>query len=268
MKQIAVLTMIFLFLLSCTEKDKTPEKAQNTKMPPAQENTSPSHEILKLDNDSINLDLIVKRHLSAIGQEKLSKITTLSFTGKFVQAGVEVPYTLIQKRDRKSWFEITTQTRKIIQGYNGSVGWALVQSPEGNKARKVAGPDLEKLEEQAEMDSYLYNWKQKAYSLTLEGLTKIDTAYAYLLRLTKKNGNVVDYFIDKNSYLLIKTSSNVKTPQYSGTTEKFYTDYKPVSGILFPFLTEFKLNGQLMSTFKVEKIEINRPFDNKLFEMP
>jgi hypothetical protein len=46
------------------------------------------------------------------------------------------------------------------------------------------------------------------------------------------------------------------------------SNYKPVNGVMMPYSLSQKVNGSPMMDMTVEKIEVNAPIDDTLFQMP
>ena len=43
---------------------------------------------------------------------------------------------------------------------------------------------------------------------------------------------------------------------------------KPVNGVMMPFSLSQKMNGRSMLELTVEKVEVNTPMDDSIFQMP
>jgi hypothetical protein len=50
--------------------------------------------------------------------------------------------------------------------------------------------------------------------------------------------------------------------------ETWFSDLKEISGVKFFMSRDSKTQGQIFQTVKFDKIELNVPVDEKMFEMP
>jgi hypothetical protein len=90
------------------------------------------------------------------------------------------------------------------------------------------------------------------------------------LKCTLKNGDVVYYYLDPDSYLEIRTE---RQQFIRGSVRESQTDlgsYKPVAGVLYPFSLETgpKNDPTQRSRISVESLEANVPLEEAAFKMP
>jgi hypothetical protein len=50
--------------------------------------------------------------------------------------------------------------------------------------------------------------------------------------------------------------------------ESFPGNFRPVNGVMMPFSLNQKMNGRSMLELTVEKVEVNTPMDDSIFQMP
>ena len=73
-------------------------------------------------------------------------------------------------------------------------------------------------------------------------------------------------FIDKESYLLQKSSINVNQNGMSVTVDSFPSDYKDNNGVFLPMKTTTSASGmEFVITF--DKVEVNIPMDDSIFKI-
>lgn len=84
-----------------------------------------------------------------------------------------------------------------------------------------------------------------------------------LLSFTMTGGPALTLYIDKKSHLVSKNERVVG----NFLVEYYFSDYKKVDGIMFPFTNSYTVDGAPAQTFVATSYEVNKPFDNML-ELP
>ena len=154
-----------------------------------------------------DLDKILDNHFETIGQKNLKNVKTIQANGKAVMMGMESPFQMISKRPDKIQVTVEVQGAKIIQAYDGETAWMINPMMGSADPVDMTGPEADGLIESADLDGQLWNYKEKGHQLELEGTEEVDGAEAYVLKLTKKNGNIDYYYLETESYLILKMKS-------------------------------------------------------------
>jgi outer membrane lipoprotein-sorting protein len=78
------------------------------------------------------------------------------------------------------------------------------------------------------------NFSKNGYVLAVKGIERIDDPDVYVLDVDRGSAKVTYYF-DVNSFLILRNTATMETPQ--GTIQQIteYSDYRPVNGVLFPY---------------------------------
>ena len=74
-------------------------------------------------------------------------------------------------------------------------------------------------------------------------------------------------FIDKDSYLLVKTITKVDQMGNVMDVESVMTDYVDNNGVVMPKKTTASANGMEAAVITFDKIEVNVPVDDSVFEI-
>ena len=214
-----------------------------------------------------SLDQVLNRHFEASGQDRFSKVSTVRSTGKALQMGMELQFIQIQKRPDKMYLEIDIQGMKMIQAYDGERGWAVEPwvTPD---PRELAGPELRNVGQMASIDSDLVNWREKGHQLEFMGKESFDGKDIFRLKLIKSEGETYQFFIDSESYLVVRmvTQTNYEGNVVEGET--ILSDYRNVDGIRVPFKIESRYGGQTLMTNLIEKVEFDVVIEEKVFARP
>ena len=212
-----------------------------------------------------DLQEILDNYFETIGQENLLKIKSMHATGKAMQMGMEFPFQLINKRPDKMKMIIDVQGSQIVQAYDGETAWAV--NPLSGSAEPVdlSGPEADGMMESADMDGQLWNWEEKGHQLELEGTEEIEGSEMYVLKLTKKNGNIDYYYLDPDSYLVVMVKSIVISQGSEIETESLISNYQDVNGYIMPFTQEQRMGGQTIITIMIEEVNVDEAFEDSIF---
>ncbi len=216
---------------------------------------------------SQSLDQVLARHFEASGQDAFSRVTTVRSAGKAMQMGMELPFIQIQKRPDKMYIEIDLQGMKMVQAIDGDSGWAVEpwMSPD---ARDLSGPELHNAGRMAGIDSDLINWEEKGYEIEYLGKELAEGDEMYRLKLKKVEGDTYHFFIDSGTYLIARM---VTLTDYDGQIvegETVLSDYRDVEGVMMPFRTETRYDGETLGTNVIEKIEFDVVIEDQVFSKP
>ena len=217
---------------------------------------------------SQSLDDILKEHFTAIGQDNILKVNTQKFSGKMIQGGVEIPFIQMAKRPDKIRVEGTFQGLTFIQTFNGKEGWSLNPFAGVTDPQPMSDDDLKGMHYQADMDGMLWNWNEKGYTVAFDGKEDMEGTSCFKIKLDTKEGDSFTYYIDADSYLMLRTNSKMKIMGNETESDTYYSNYMMTEGIAVPAKIETKVKDQLMATLVIEKVEFNTDIDDTLFEKP
>jgi hypothetical protein len=217
---------------------------------------------------SQSLEDVLKKHFAAIGQEKLLTVNTIKVTGKMVQGGTEIPLIQMLKRPDFVRVEGTFQDLTFVQTYNGKEGWSLNPFAGSTTPQPFTDDQIKSVRYQADMDGMLWNWKEKGYTVTLEGKEDMEGTSCFKVKLVTKESDSFTYYLDSDSYIMLRTNSNIKIQGNDSESDSYYSNYMQVEGIAIPGKVDVKMNGQLIQTIITDKVDVNIELDNSLFEKP
>jgi hypothetical protein len=217
---------------------------------------------------SQSLDDVLKQHFSAIGQDKLLKVNTQRVTGKMIQNGVEIPFTQLGKRPDKVRVEGTFQALTFVQTFNGKEGWAVNPFAGVTDPQPMPEDALKSMKYQSDMDGMLWNWKDKGYTVTFDGKEDMEGTSCFKIKLVTKDGDTFTYYIDSDSYILLRTNTKLKIMGNETNTDTYYSNYRQIEGMAVPGKIENKMNGQPAGTIVVDTVVINTVLPDSLFQKP
>jgi len=215
-------------------------------------------------------DIIAKDIQARGGLEKLKAVQSMKMTGKMsVGSGMEAPIVLRAKRPDALRMDFTFQGMTASQAFDGKSGWQIMPF-NGKKDAEALPPDeLKDIEEQADFDGPLVDYKAKGNKVELIGKEKIEGTDAYNIKVTLKNGDIRNIYIDADSYLPVREASKRQVRGADQEVETSMGDYKDVQGLMFPMSMESSIKGNPQTQkITVDVVELNPPVEDAIFKMP
>jgi len=213
-----------------------------------------------------DLDKILNDHFKASAQEKMSNSTSTTMKGKVVAMGMETEITLYQARPSNFRMEMTIMGSPMITTYNGTTGWTYAPAMGVTEPKEMGTDEVKAVLDQANMDSPLWNYKEKGNNLELLGTSEDGSAYK--IKLTKAEGDEMVILISKETSLLSKLITHQSVNGMDTEIEMEMKDYKTIKGVPVAHYMGSKMSGQLFSTITFESIEFNKALDSALFGKP
>ena len=215
-------------------------------------------------------ELIAKNIVAKGGLEKIKAVKSMRATGKMIGGpGMEFPFVMINKRPKSTRLEFTFQGMTGMQVYDGKTAWMSMPFM-GKKEPEVMPPDEAKMiEEQADFDGPLMDYKEKGHTVELLGKEQVEGADAFKLKVTLKGGDVRTIYLDAETFLEIKVEAKrmVRGSEIEG--ESLLSDYKEVGGMMMAHVIDSGSKGSPQrQKIVVEKVELNPVIADSLFVMP
>lgn len=217
------------------------------------------------------VDEVLAKHYEAQGGlEKLKAIQTLRMTGRMAMGpGMEAPIVIEKKRPSKSRLDFSFNGMTGTQVYDGSGGWTLMPFMGQTSPTALSPEESKEMAERADFDGPLVDWKEKGNTVELAGKEAIEGADAFKLKLTNKSGKVTWYYLDAETYLIVKEAGKRMMRGTEIDGESYLSDYKDVNGLMMPFTTTQGMkDSDRKQVMSIDKIEINVPIDDSRFAMP
>jgi hypothetical protein len=215
-------------------------------------------------------ELVAKNLQAKGGIDKIKSAKTRRTTGRLRNArGRAAVFAQTNKRPDLVRETITLQGMTAVQAYDGSTGWQT--NPfRGRKDPELMGEDMVRdLVLASDFDGPLVDYAEKGNKIEYLGHDLVDGDDALRLRVTLKNGDIIYYYLDPDTYLEIRR----EIQQFvRGSVRERVVDigsYKPVDGVMYPFsISEGSKSSPGAQTTAIEKIEVNIPIPDSDFALP
>ncbi len=206
---------------------------------------------------------VIDNYLEAIGgKEKFSNIEdrTTIMRGQIMKQSLSI--VIKQKTPNKLKQIIRSGEMKQTILYDGTKGVMII----GDKKTEFDNNKLEKLKFEAAMN-FLLDPEAFGVKLELTGIETVDSTECYKIELTTEGGKNWVQFYSIDSGLKIKEVKDVETTKGSFQQETYYSDYKEVEGLKFPFKIKQSFGMQTIE-MNVSSVKLNEGLDNSIFEIP
>lgn len=220
---------------------------------------------------SQSADELVNKNIQAKGGvDKIKAIKSVRITGK-LSGGGGFTAAVVQENLRPSLVRETfaLQGMTAVTAYDGTTGWQI-QPFGGHKDPELMGEDdMKDLLLDADFDGPLVDYKEKGNTVEFLGHDVVDGDDALRLKVTLKDGDIVYYYLDPDTYLEIR--KEVQEFIRGSVRESVIEmgSYKPVAGVMYPYsISQGSKANPSQQTTTVEKIEVNIPIDPSDFAVP
>ncbi len=213
-----------------------------------------------------DLNDILEQHFSVVGQEKLAEVKTIIVYGKIMQMGTEFPFVQKMKSPNKFRIEATIQGQMMIQAFDGENGWFIAPWI-GPDPQDLTGVQLKQAKEQANIEGDLYHWEEKGHQAEYIGTEDMEGTEVFNIKLTKKEGDEIFYFIDSESYVILKETRKMTMQGTEMEIESFPGNYEMINGIAFPMSIKTNTMGQT-TEIVFDSVKIDLELDDSIFVRP
>ncbi|MCE5347459.1 MAG: hypothetical protein LLG13_14395 [Bacteroidales bacterium] len=211
------------------------------------------------------LDEIVKNHAAAMKSDKLAGVTSIKVTGRMSSMGMEMPMVILSKNPNKVKSTISFNGQDMVSVFDGEKGYMINPMTGSNNPVELTGEQLKQVQDNNAFRNSVLNYFSNG-QLTLEGQENVNEKPAFKLKTTLQ-GTPIFLFIDKGSYMLVKTSTSVDQAGTKMNVDSYMTDYVDTEGVIMPKKTTTMANGMEAAVILLDKIEVNVPIEDSLFKV-
>ena len=211
--------------------------------------------------DSLSAYQIIQKYIQVIGgREKLGRIQDRITQMKGNVQKVDVDMTIYQKQPDK--FKQVIHAGEVEQTilFSDDKGYIKIN----DQVKEILGVELAKLKNESTLN-LLLNLDTNLIYLTYLGIDTVQGKPAYKILLKNSSLNWIHYY-DVSSGFKIMDVKPVTAVQRTYLQETYYSDFRPVDGIYFPFKIKQKLGQQEME-FDVTDIKLNTGLIDEEFKL-
>lgn len=220
---------------------------------------------------STSLDEVLATNLESRGGEKaMQAAKSARMSGKMAMGpGMEAPFTITFKRPGMLRMEFEIQGMTGIQAYDGENAWGIMPFMGQKEPAALADDQLKQLQDQADFDGPLVDYKEKGHTVELQGTVDVDGTEAHKIKITKKNGDVMTTYLDTEYCLEFKQESRTSIQGNEMNVVIEIGDYKQVGDLMLPHSFNQTIEGAPAGqAINIDKIELNPEIGDDAFTMP
>lgn len=218
-----------------------------------------------LETDPVNITprAVINRYILAIGGiEKFEGVTDriTVMTGSAMGQPIEI--LVMQKFPDKFFQELQAgEVRQLLYYNNGKATMIL-----GEEKIKIEGKELERLKMDATMHLLL---DPESYGVKSEliGTELVDSVNCHKIKFTLPSGIRWFQYYAAESGLKVKEVKEIQTKQGLFEQETYFSDYREVDGLKFPFTLK-QFFGIQEIDLNVTSIDINAGLEDSVFQIP
>lgn len=214
-------------------------------------------------------DDIIAKHIEAIGgKEKVSQITSVytEKTTEVMSNQSTSTTTVLNGKGYKNESDFNGQ--KIVQVVTDKGGWVINPFGGSTSPTSLSSDQYKSSEDEIYLPDALFNYAAHGAKVELAGQEKVGDKNAYKIKYTNKDSAVTTYYIDAATNYIIQA---VRTGEVQGQTIDItvsYSDYRKTDfGVFVPYKVGIDM-GQFNLQNTTTKVEVNKPVDPAIFEMP
>ncbi|WP_353480325.1 outer membrane lipoprotein-sorting protein [Haliscomenobacter sp.] len=212
------------------------------------------------------VDEIVALHVTALGgADKLKTVNTVVSERTIAVQGMEIPSKSVIVIGKSMRSESSIMGTSMVQVLNGDKGWKIMPSMMGGtgEPEDMSADEIKPLLGQLDPFGALYNYQEKGNKVELVGTEKVDKKDMIHLKITSKDGVILDEYLDAKTYLPYKVVTNVNGQE----GELVFSDYEEVNGI--KIANTIDITSQMGAiTMITNKTVINGEIDQQVFVKP
>ena len=218
-----------------------------------------------IETDPVNItaQAIINKYLYAIGGiDKFKSVMDRTTVMTGTAMGQPINITIKQKYPDKLFQELQAGEVKQLLYYKSGRGMILI----GNEKTEIENKELERLKVDAIMQFLL---DPDSYGIKTEVLPNemVDSIDCYKIKLVLPSGIRWFQYYSVETDLKVKESKEIQTKQGLFEQETYFSGYREVNGLKFPFTIKQYFGLQEID-LTVTSIEINTGLVDSIFEMP
>ncbi len=214
---------------------------------------------------SQSLEEIVKKYSVANKQDKVAAMSTVKITGKMSMMGMEMPLEMWMKNPDKIKTVTNINGQEMISVFDGVKGFQINPMTGSSEPTEMTADQIKQTQNSNVFQNYMATYFKNG-QLSLEGEENVSDKPAFKIKASLDGGNTVNMFIDKESYLLVKTSATINQGGTSIIADSYMTDYADNNGVFIPMKTTTSASG-MEFVISFDKVEINIPMDDTIFKI-
>jgi hypothetical protein len=214
-----------------------------------------------------NVNDIITKHLEAIGgKDNWNKVNTLHMEATLSAQGMDIPIIVNQIHNKAAKQEFTVMGSTGYSVVTSEGAWAFNPMAGQSKAEPLPEEQATAAKAQLDIRGEFLNYAEKGSTVELQGSEDIDGTPCYKIKLTQKDGKIVNVFIDSKTFYKVRQATTANVNGQDVEVVVSYSNYQKIAnaGIVMPFSIE---NTGMPAPLTFTKIEVNGKIDEAIFKV-
>jgi outer membrane lipoprotein-sorting protein len=212
-----------------------------------------------------SLEDIINKYTVANKLDKIGNFKTLRITAKTSMMGMDMPMVIWMKNPNKIKSVTSINGQDIVQVFDGEKGYMINPMAGSNDPVEMTADQIKDVTRSNMFNNYMSQYFKDG-RLSLNGEDNVNGKPVFKVKAALEGGNSATMFIDKSTYLLLKTVADVNQGGMAVTIESFPSDYTETNGILLPMKTTTSASGmEIVTTFT--NVEVDIPMEDSVFKI-
>jgi hypothetical protein len=211
-------------------------------------------------------DEILSKHVEAIGGEaNWKKVNSMRQEATLSVQGMDLNVVVIAVHEKGYRQEFNVMGMNNYSIVTPTGGWSFMPVQGQTKAEPMTEEQLKYGKDQLDVQGDVIDYKAKGHKIEKLDNEEVDGVSCFKIKITRKNGNEVVYFIDPKTFYCIRTLSKVMANGQEVEMANNLSNYQKLpEGIVVPFTIE---GASIPAPININKIVINGPVDESLFKV-
>jgi hypothetical protein len=217
------------------------------------------------------VDGLIARNVEARGGvDAWRAVDSLRVAGRMdLGQGMNVPYTIEQKRPGKMCLEFEFDGEVATQCVTGDSGWKVLPYLGRTRPEPMTDIEFREMADTADIDGLLIDAARRGHDVSLVGKEMVNGREAFKLEVTLPRGAKRWIYLDAETGLEVKLETMRMRNGREQLVETWYSDWRETDGLLIPHRQDSKAEGNReMHWLTVERVIVNPSIDDQRFERP
>lgn len=214
------------------------------------------------------VDEIIGKHINAIGgKDVIKQIKSLSTESTMSVMGME----MVTKSTTLNGFglkqEMEVMGNSNITCYTKEGGWMVNPMAGSSEPTDMPKDQYEKGKMQIVIGEPFLNYPSNGFKAVLGEKEVVNGSEVFKITLTGPNNNSSDYFIDSQTFYLVRTIQQAEMQGMEMTTISTFSDFKKIDvGYVMAYKTDSNIGEQYQMESTLTKVEFNKSVSPDFFD--
>jgi outer membrane lipoprotein-sorting protein len=178
---------------------------------------------------------------------------------------MDMPMEMWMKNPNKIKSVTRMNGQDMVQVFDGEKGYTISPITGSTEPVEMTADQIKSITRSNMFNNYMAQYLKDG-KLSLEGEDNVNGKSAFKIKASLDGGNSATMFIDKSTYLILKTVTDVNQGGMAMSMESFPSDYTETNGIILPMKTTMSAGGmEIVTTFT--KVEVDVPIEDSVFKI-